>query len=124
MAGTSTIMPTRPYTTEGIPAKSCTAVRITAASRGGAALAKNMAVISPTGTPTTIAPAVPYTEVRIKARIPNCAPVVVFVGSQTRPNRNLNRPISRMAGRPERIRYRLMSSTKATATMPQSRKIR
>ena len=37
MAGTSTIMPTRPYTTDGMPASSCTAVRITAARRGGAA---------------------------------------------------------------------------------------
>ena len=59
MAGTRTIMPTRPYTTEGMPASSCTAVRITAASFGGATLARNTAVISPMGTPTTMAPAVP-----------------------------------------------------------------
>ena len=59
MAGTSTIMPTRPYTTDGMPANSCTAVRITAASFGGATFARNTAVISPTGTPTTMAPAVP-----------------------------------------------------------------
>ena len=59
MAGTSTIMPTRPYTTDGMPASSCTAVRITAARRGGAALARKMAVIRPTGTPSSSAPAVP-----------------------------------------------------------------
>ena len=59
IAGTSTIMPTRPYTTDGMPANSCTAVRITAASFGGATFARNMAVSSPTGTPMTMAPAVP-----------------------------------------------------------------
>ena len=36
-----------------------TAVRITAARRGGAALARKMAVIRPTGTPSSNAPAVP-----------------------------------------------------------------
>ena len=59
MVGTSTIMPTRPYTTEGMPASSCTAVRITAASFGGATFARNMAVSSPMGIPMTMAPAVP-----------------------------------------------------------------
>ena len=122
--GTSTIMPTRPYTTDGMPASSCTAVRITAAALGGASFARKMAVIRPMGTPMTMAPAVPYMEVRMKGRMPYWAPVVVLVGSQTWPNRNLNRPIWRMAGRPEMIRYTLMTSTKPTATMPHSRKIR
>ena len=57
--GTSTIMPTRPYTTDGIPASSCTAVRITAATGAGASLERKMAVIRPMGTPMTMAPAVP-----------------------------------------------------------------
>ena len=59
ISGTSTIMPTRPYTTDGIPASSCTAVRITAATGAGASLERKMAVIRPMGTPMTMAPAVP-----------------------------------------------------------------
>ena len=59
MAGTRTIMPTRPYTTEGMPASRLTAERMTAATFGGAILARNTAVIKPTGTPMTTAPAVP-----------------------------------------------------------------
>ena len=57
--GTSTVIPTRPYTTEGMPASSSTAVWITAATLGGAILARNTAVIRPTGTPIITAPAVP-----------------------------------------------------------------
>ena len=52
-------MPTRPYTTEGMPASRLTAERMTAATFGGAILARNTAVIKPTGTPMTTAPAVP-----------------------------------------------------------------
>ena len=37
--------------------------------------------------------------------MPYCAPVVVFVGSQTLPKRNFPSPISRMAGMPEYERY-------------------
>ena len=70
MAGTSTIMPTRPYTTEGMPASRSTAGRTAAASLGGATRARNTAVRMPTGTPSTIAPQVPHTEVRIKGRMP------------------------------------------------------
>ena len=57
--GTSTIMPTRPYTTEGIPASSSTADLMIRVSPDGATFARKMAVISPTGTPITTAPAVP-----------------------------------------------------------------
>ena len=70
MAGTSTIMPTKPYTTEGMPASSSTAALMTRAALGGATFARNMAVIRPIGTPMSTAPAVPYTEVRIKGRMP------------------------------------------------------
>ena len=57
--GTSTVMPTRPYTTEGMPASSATQLRAAAAMRGGAALARNTAVNNPSGTPRSSAPAVP-----------------------------------------------------------------
>ena len=57
--GTSTIMPMRPYTTEGMPASRSTAGRTTAATLGGATFAKNTAVIKPMGTPMRMAPAVP-----------------------------------------------------------------
>ena len=60
----------------------------------------------------------------MKGRMPNCGPVVALVGAHTLPKRNLVSPISRMAGRPEITRYTLMHSTKPTATMPHSRKIR
>ena len=56
--------------------------------------------------------------------MPNCGPVVALVGAHTLPKRNLVSPISRIAGRPEITRYTLMHSTKPTATMPHSRKIR
>ena len=71
--GTRTVIPTKPYTTDGIPASSPTAELITEAMRGGAIFAINIAVSSPSGTPSTIAPAVPYTLVRINGRIPNCS---------------------------------------------------
>ena len=65
MIGTRTIIPTRPYTTDGIPAKSSTALWITPATPVGAAFAKNMAVKRPIGTPIITAPNVPTIEDRI-----------------------------------------------------------
>ena len=70
-AGTSTIMPTRPYTTEGMPAKSSTALRMMRPDFFPAYLDRNMAVNRPNGKPTTRAPRVPYTLVRMKGRTPN-----------------------------------------------------
>ena len=52
-------MPTRPYTTEGIPARRLTALCITAFTREFAALERYTAVRNPTGTPNSMAPAVP-----------------------------------------------------------------
>ena len=59
IAGTSTIIPTKPYTTDGIPASSSTAVWMIPATFGDAHLERKIAVIKPIGTPTTTAPAVP-----------------------------------------------------------------
>ena len=59
MAGTSTVMPISPYTTDGMPASRSTAVRMTAATLGWASLARKTAVRKPMGTPKNIAPAVP-----------------------------------------------------------------
>ena len=49
-----------------------------------------------------MAPAVPYTLVRIKGRIPNFG--MAALESHTGPNRNFTSPISRMAGMPEMMR--------------------
>ena len=102
MPGTSTSMPTRPYTTEGMPASRLTAEETTAFSLDGAILARNTAVMKPMGTPRTMAPAVPYTLVRMKERMPNWGGVPLE--SHTGPKRNLTNPISRMAGMPEMMR--------------------
>ena len=59
MPGTNTSIPTRPYTTEGMPASRLTAEDTTAFIFGGAAFARNTAVMKPMGTPSRIAPAVP-----------------------------------------------------------------
>ena len=59
MAGTSTSIPTRPYTTDGIPASRLTAVSSTVRTFLGATLERYTAVKKPMGTPRTIAPAVP-----------------------------------------------------------------
>ena len=53
-----------------MPASSSTAALTTAASLGGAILERNTAVSTPTGTPMTQAPTVPYTLVRIKGKMP------------------------------------------------------
>ena len=100
MAGTSKIMPTRPYTTEGMPASSSTAVWITTATLGGATLERKMAVMRPTGTPTMMAPAVPAREVRMMAKMPKS----LVEAYQRLPKRKLMGPISKMAGRPEMMR--------------------
>ena len=85
-----------------MPASRLTAADTAAFSLGGAIFARNTAVIKPTGTPSRMAPAVPYTLVRMKGRMPNCG--CAPLESHTGPNRNLIRPISRMAGMPETIR--------------------
>ena len=98
-AGTSTIMPMRPYTTLGMPASSSTAGRTTDATRRLATLERNTAVSRPTGTPMTMAPSVPQMLVRMNGRMPNFGSAAVDFHSV--PNRKSSRPISRMAGRPE-----------------------
>ena len=117
-AGTSTTIPTRPYTTEGMPASRDTAERITAATLLLATLARNMAVSTPTGTPMRMAPPVPATEVRMKGRMPNWS----CRAAQVSPRRKSATPISSMAGRPETTRYTLMNSTQATAKKPHRKK--
>ena len=59
MSGTSTIMPTRPYTTDGMPASRSTTTLTAAPILGGATFARNTAIRKPIGTPMTTAPAVP-----------------------------------------------------------------
>ena len=57
--GTSTSIPTRPYTTDGIPASTPTAACIEFFTARGANFARYTAVKNPIGTPSSIAPAVP-----------------------------------------------------------------
>ena len=68
----------------------------------GAIFDRNTAVRNPTGTPSRIAPHVPYTLVRMKGRMPYFGSEAVEAHSM--PNRNFPRPIFVMAGRPDRIR--------------------
>ena len=53
--------------------------------------------------------------------MPNCGSAADE--SQVLPNRNLTRPISRMAGMPELTRYTVMSSTLPTVIRPRIRKM-
>ena len=118
-AGTRTIMPTRPYTTLGIPASSSTAGRTMPAARLEATLERYTAHISPTGTPSSAAPSMPHTLVRMNGKMPNFGSAAVEAHSV--PNRKFARPISRMAGRPAMTRYAVMSTTAAMLTAPQKK---
>ena len=69
-AGTSTIIPKKPYTTDGMPASSCTAGSIKRLMPRDAKRDIYTAVSTPSGTPTRIAPAVTYTEPRIIGKMP------------------------------------------------------
>ena len=104
MPGTSTSIPTKPYTTLGIPASRLTADCMTALSFLGANFAIYTLAIKPIGTPSTIAPHVPYMLVNINGSMPNEGSVVFAVEAHTLPNRNGIRPISLIAGRPDIIR--------------------
>ena len=97
-AGTSTIMPTRPYTTLGMPDSSSTAGRTMPAARLDATLERYTAHIRPTGTPSSDAPSMPHTLVRMNGRMPNFGSAAVEAHSV--PNRKSTMPISPMAGRP------------------------
>ena len=56
----------------------------------------------------------------MKGRMPNSGSLAVE--AHLVPKRKSLRPISRMAGRPEMMRYTVMNSTKATATSPHRKK--
>ena len=100
--GTNTIIPTRPYTTDGIPASKLTADCMMCFIRCGASFARYTAVINPIGTPSRMAPAVPYTLVRINGRMPYEGSAAV--GVHVFANRKSRSPISRMAGMPDTTR--------------------
>ena len=104
-----------------MPASRLTAVSMAERTFFPATLDRNTAVKKPTGTPMRIAPAVPYTLVRIKGRMPNLGSAAVEAHSL--PNRNFTSPISLMAGMPEIIRYTVMSSTHPTVISPSRRKM-
>ena len=102
-----------------MPASRLTADSSTVLSRGGATFARYTAVRKPSGTPSTMAPAVPYTLVRMNGRMPYDGSAAV--DAHVLPNRNGTSPIFRMAGMPETIRYTLMSSTHPTVMRPRSK---
>ena len=85
-----------------MPASRLTADCSTVRTPFGATLERYTAVKKPTGTPRAIAPAVPYTLVRMKGRMPYCG--CDAVDAHVLPKRNFKSPISRMAGIPEMIR--------------------
>ena len=121
IAGTSTSIPTRPYTTDGIPASRLTAVSIMVLTFLFATLERYTAVKKPLGTPMSIAPAVPYTLVKINGNIPYLGSGAVDAHSL--PKRKLKSPISLIAGIPEIIKYTVMSRTQPTVIKPSMRNI-
>jgi len=68
--GTRITMPNKPYTTDGMPARSCTAGRTTACTPSGAISAKKIAQPNASGTPSRIAPNVTDRDPAIIARMP------------------------------------------------------
>lgn len=113
ISGVSMYIPSKPYTTEGIPAKSSTAGFTIAASLLGATSAKKIAVKIPIGTPTTIANTVPTMEVRITYNIPNEGSAAE--GFQTVPKSISVIPTSKSAGVPFQIIYTVIDTTANTA---------
>ena len=106
-SGTSTTSPKKPYTTEGMPASSCTAGRRSFTIRFDANRDRNSAVINPAGTPTTSAPAVTYTEPRMKGRMPKTS----CPGFHFSPDRKSQTPIFAMPGMPLTNRNTQISAT-------------
>ena len=70
MRGTSQMTPRKPYTTEGMPAKSSRVGFNTILRRLGENSASTMAQDRPRGTPMTMAPRVTRTEEMIMDRMP------------------------------------------------------
>ena len=117
--GTIIIMPASPYTTDGIPESSSTAdVRIFE-TLFPANFEMYIAHKSPIGTPTTIAPRVPNTELSINGRMPYNG--VFAVGCQTVPKRKSLIPIFPIAGKPDTARNAVITTRNATDTSPHRR---
>ena len=87
--GTITMSPKKPYTTLGIPASRSIPFFKGPCSPFGQNLERNIAVMSPIGTPKRIAPAVTYTLPAIMGKIPN----VSFPGFHFCPIRKSMAPI-------------------------------
>ena len=84
--------------TEGIPARSSTAGRTMSLSRLGATSARNMAVMTPIGTPIRIARKVPTMEVSMTNSIPKLGDAAA--GCHTVPNKISSSPTLNSAGVP------------------------
>ena len=108
MIGTIKSIPKNPYTTEGIPAKSCINGLMIFEMLLGDISAKNTAVNIPMGTPIMIAPNVPLKEHNIKGKIP----YILFDGCQSFPKIKLKKPISNIAGNPHISIYNVIKATK------------
>jgi len=89
-------IPNRPYTTEGIPARSSTAGLINLLTLGGANSARKIAVATPRGTPRIRAPKVTAKVPIIIGRIPKTP----FVGYHSFPRRKSIKPTFLIMGKP------------------------
>lgn len=95
--GTTTVMPKKPYITEGIAAKTSTIGFKIKTSFLFAISLKNVAVKTPKGAAKKTAPAVAKMEAKIKFLIPK----TFNSGTHCEPKINLKKPILKIAGEPE-----------------------
>ena len=103
--------------TEGMPASSSTAGRTVSASFLGATSARKMAVITPMGTPMSIAKNVPTMDVSMTKRIPKLGEAAA--GCHAVPKMISSIPTLNSAGVPLMIMYNVMDATASTAKKPQ-----
>src|SRR4030042_4303284 len=98
MRGTNQMTPRKPYTTEGMPARSSRVGFNTIFRRFGENSASTMAQDRPRGTPMTMAPRVTRTEEMIMARMPKWP----LVGAQWLGRMKFFSPVEGMRGKPSR----------------------
>ena len=119
IVGTIISIPKKPYTTEGIPARSWTAGLSIFAYLFDAISDKYEAVSKPIGTPIIIDPNVANIDDIIKYKIPYW----LLAGSQCVPNKNCSNPISAIAGTPDVNIYTVIIITAPIETHEKTRNI-
>lgn len=96
----TTSRPTKPYTTEGMPASRSMALHSAARSAGPAAHDKNSAHPMATSSANASASTETATEPAMKFAMPKLAPVPKSTGIQLLPSKNAERPTSETMGQP------------------------